>query len=74
MFPREPYAVVELRAGQMLYLPAGWFHEVRSEGGGAEGHCAFNYWFHPPDGQSFERPYGSDFWTRDWLERGMRLE
>ncbi len=34
----------------MLYLPAGWFHEVfSSNDGSSEGHCAFNFWFHPPD-------------------------
>ena len=55
----------------MLYLPAGWFHEVTSEGGGREGHCAFNYWFHPPDAQppSFSSPYASDFWRKDWNSR-----
>ncbi|WFD34146.1 hypothetical protein MCUN1_000982 [Malassezia cuniculi] len=42
--------VVELKAGEMLYLPAGWFHEVTSRG--TEGvHMAFNYWMHPPDGK-----------------------
>ena len=40
----------ELEAGQMLYLPCGWFHEVRSYGSSKEGgHLALNYWFHPPD-------------------------
>ena len=40
----------ELEAGQMLYLPCGWFHEVRSYGSSQEGgHLALNYWFHPPD-------------------------
>jgi len=70
-FPDKPYAIVELTAGQMLYLPAGWFHEVHSSGGGSEGHMAFNYWFHPPDGDSFDQPYTSNFWRRDWEARGM---
>jgi hypothetical protein len=30
-------AVVVLQAGDMLYLPAGWFHEVTSYGGPGEG-------------------------------------
>jgi hypothetical protein len=30
---------VLLQAGQMLYLPAGWFHEVTSFGGGGESRC-----------------------------------
>lgn len=53
----------ELKAGEMLYLPAGWFHEVRSEGE----HCALNYWYHPPDALEYKRPYKAhDFWQRDW--------
>ena len=72
-------AVVELEADDVLYLPAGWFHEVTSvsevaeaAAGGqscvanARSHLAFNYWFPPPDGNEFERPYSSDFWSRDW--------
>ena len=40
----------ELKAGEMLYMPCGWFHEVRSYGNSKEvGHLALNYWFHPPD-------------------------
>lgn len=39
-FPRFPglaaAAVVVLQAGDMLYLPAGWFHEVTSYGGPGE--------------------------------------
>ena len=62
---------VTVSAGEMLYIPAGWFHEVRSVGGGADGHLAFNYWFHPPDGDSFERPYSTDFWQKDWEARSL---
>lgn len=48
---------VFLRPGQMLYLPASWYHEVTSyceaedssKGkGNANFHMALNYWFHPP--------------------------
>jgi hypothetical protein len=63
---------VTITAGQMLYIPAGWFHEVRSTGGGSEGHMALNYWFHPPDGTSFEKPYSSNFWPADWEQRNMK--
>ncbi|PSR70441.1 hypothetical protein PHLCEN_2v13692 [Hermanssonia centrifuga] len=53
--------VVELNAGEMLYLPASWWHEVTSSSGSAEGnvvHMAFNYWFYPPDQlDAFEEPY-----------------
>merc|ERR1719321_1870561 len=57
---------VDLRAGEMLFLPCGWFHEVTSLSTGPEGHLAFNYWFWPPDGSSAERPYISPFWEADF--------
>ena len=59
--------------GQMLYLPAGWFHEVTSfsEGPLHSTHLALNYWLHPPDNldpgpAGFARPYSSSFWPRRW--------
>ncbi|KAG9669036.1 Clavaminate synthase-like protein, partial [Aureobasidium melanogenum] len=57
----KPY-VVELKAGDMLYLPTSWFHEVTSfsdEKSEDNVHIALNYWFHPPDAQKpeFEKPY-----------------
>lgn len=67
----SPCFEVTVKAGEMLYIPAGWFHEVRSSGGGAEGHMAFNYWFHPPDGSSFEEPYSTDFWKQDLESRNV---
>ena len=61
---------VELQAGDVLYLPAGWFHEVLSETTEDNtGHMAFNYWFHPPDGETFEAPYASPFWFADWKKQ-----
>lgn len=47
-------------AGEALYLPAGWFHDVSSQETGS-GHVAFNYWFHPP-------PLGARhaLWTEDF--------
>ncbi|GLC45639.1 hypothetical protein PLESTB_001789000 [Pleodorina starrii] len=80
-FPRFPGrgAAVEVtvQAGEMLYLPAGWFHEVTSYGsaGGPDGgHLAFNYWFHPPDNldpsrHGFKAPYTSDYWPALWRAR-----
>ncbi|PWN20635.1 hypothetical protein BCV69DRAFT_282855 [Microstroma glucosiphilum] len=55
--------VVDLLPGQMLYLPASWWHEVTSEAHAPTGkesngtseaaeanvHMALNWWFHPPD-------------------------
>lgn len=70
---------VTVREGEMIYIPAGWFHEVQSLG--SEGHMAFNYWFHPPDNHTeisgtdrksipYSKPYVSDFWAKDLKERG----
>ena len=49
--------VVDLKPGQMLYVPASWFHEVTSYGSHGSPHIAFNYWMHPPDGQDAMEPY-----------------
>ncbi|WFD30591.1 hypothetical protein MSPP1_001612 [Malassezia sp. CBS 17886] len=55
--------VVDLVPGQMLYLPAGWFHEVTSWGD--DPHMALNYWMHPPDGPSAAEPYrDADVWAQ----------
>lgn len=63
-------AVAEVSAGEMLYLPAGWFHEVQSKGSAKDAptHLAFNYWFHPPDNltagpDGFRKPYKTPFWS-----------
>ena len=62
-------AFCECSAGDILYLPASWFHEVQSRSAG-KGHMAFNYWFHPPDAQNdFEHPYSTDFWPNDFKDR-----
>lgn len=57
---------VILKEGQMLYIPSGWFHEVKSLGG--DGHMAFNYWFHPPDSNDFNKPYSCDFWKKSFAK------
>lgn len=75
-------AFCELSVGEMLFLPASWFHEVESFGGAGDGdagnngaanergHLALNYWYHPPDApENFEKPYSSPFWPRDWEMR-----
>jgi hypothetical protein len=48
-FSAQKECLVHLEAGQSLYLPAGWFHEVTSKSSksGAE-HVALNYWYQPP--------------------------
>ena len=74
---------VTVHAGEMLYLPAGWFHEVTSLGESGDGraaaseseaggtHLAFNYWFHPPDTIDFNAPYSCNFWEWEWAQRGL---
>ena len=57
---------VVLKAGDALYMPCGYWHEVSSDGGV---HAAFNYWLHPPDSRDFRRPYASPFWADDWARR-----
>lgn len=74
LFPGAAAAVeVELQAGEMLYLPASWFHEVTSaSAAAAEPHAAVNYWFHPPDALGAAAghfPYSTDFWGDAWNAR-----
>lgn len=40
-----------LRKGEILYLPASYFHEVISMSGQQDFHMAVNYWFYPPDSE-----------------------
>lgn len=77
-------AFCDVNAGDILYLPASWFHEVTSFGDHGkvdndndgnsrdhgDGHLALNYWFHPPDApDNFEQPYSTDFWPNDYKMR-----
>lgn len=58
--PLPPLITCELKSGQMLYLPASWYHSVFSANDAdfPDGcHVALNYWFYPPDGTSVELPY-----------------
>ena len=56
--------VVDINPGEMLYLPASWWHEVTSsspDNSKSNVHMAFNYWFHPPNGlKNFDEPYQDD--------------
>jgi hypothetical protein len=56
--------VVDINPGEMLYLPASWWHEVTSsspDSSKSNVHMAFNYWFYPPDGlKKFDEPYQDD--------------
>lgn len=60
--------VVDLRPGEMLYLPASWFHEVTSAATDDGPHMALNYWMHPPDGDAVDSPY-ADKGTWDEIRR-----
>lgn len=49
---------VDLQAGEVLYLPASWFHCVTSYGSNDKPHLAVNYWYYPPDQlDNYEDPY-----------------
>lgn len=65
---------VTLEDGDLLYLPAGWFHEVTSFGDEDRNntHIAINYWFVPPDGVNIDKPYSDTVWEEDfkaWKEK-----
>lgn len=62
-----------LEEGDLLYLPASWFHEVSSFGSSARDdslHCALNYWMHPPSliSGTFEQPYEDTYWNEQFAE------
>lgn len=42
---------VEVQAGDLFYMPAGWFHEVQSRGR----HIAINFWSDPPPNHMVKR-------------------
>lgn len=74
--------VVDLKPGEMLYLPTGWFHEVTSFGKEeAEStedniHIAVNYWFIPPTGSAMEKPYTNKdcYWPMDYERTRASLD
>ncbi|ORZ39983.1 cupin-like domain-domain-containing protein [Catenaria anguillulae PL171] len=57
---------VTLEQGDMLYLPASWFHEVTSWSDPGDVHMALNYWMHPPTTDKLEQPYQDGFWSEVW--------
>lgn len=68
-FSELSMAEVQVNPGEMLYLPAGWFHEVTSSGGEGGGHLAFNYWMHPPTSATWEAPYPDGYWAHRYAAR-----
>ncbi|KAJ3124593.1 DnaJ sub C member 7 [Nowakowskiella sp. JEL0407] len=73
-------AVCEIKEGEMLYLPAGWFHEVTSLGlkNSKEPidrvHMALSYWMHPPTQVRFEKPYEDSYWEDMWDPIEVEIE
>ncbi|KAK6458783.1 cupin-like domain-containing protein [Scheffersomyces xylosifermentans] len=77
---------VHLEPGEMLYLPAGWFHEVSSFGADPKAattaehgnltnvHIALNYWFIPPNGIDPEKCYTDSYWEEDWKRTNACIE
>ncbi|KAJ3222031.1 hypothetical protein HDU78_011879, partial [Chytriomyces hyalinus] len=67
-----PKVTFDLKEGEMLYIPASWFHEIQSAPANSKAagpHVAFNYWFHPPnalDAKDYETPYKTDYWSEHW--------
>lgn len=67
---------VWLKPGDMLYLPSSWFHEVSSFPDDTDStkathalsnvHLAINYWFAPPNNDSYSMPYKDDYWYKDF--------
>ena len=62
-----------LHAGDMLYLPCGWFHEVQStsemveiDGQDYRAHIALNYWYAPPDNLQNDGENSSLYKTVYW--------
>jgi hypothetical protein len=62
------YITETLKAGEMLYLPASFFHEVISfNTDDANHHMAINYWYYPPcSNGTFDKPYEDDYWIERW--------
>lgn len=73
--------VVELKPGEMLYLPCGWFHEVSSFGIEEAGepldhvHIAVNYWMVPPNNlEDMNRCYKDGYYSQDWEQTKKCLQ
>lgn len=72
LFQSAKRLTVELRPGEMLYLPTGWFHEVTSFGDdspkNSDVHVAVNYWFVPPTGNKIDNAYDHEdgYWPMDF--------
>ncbi|KAG6619981.1 putative ion channel [Phytophthora cinnamomi] len=72
-FSEAKTAFCDRAVGVMLFLPASWFHEVKSFGSAqGNGHLALNRWYQPRDQltpENVNSPQSSPFWERDWEQR-----
>jgi hypothetical protein len=53
----------ELEAGQCLFLPVGWFHNVTSFGGEDGIHLALNIWTTP-----YSKSQSDNYWKDKWIQ------
>ena len=81
---QQPTCDMVFHPGEVLYLPAGWFHEVTSLNGDDDVHSdtpsvhmALNYWFHPPDNldpvNGHRKPYLRPFWPDMWKRQQQHI-
>ena len=49
---------VELRAGDALYLPCGWWHDVRTRRG--ERSISVSFWAQQPPDKAWQPPFDDD--------------
>lgn len=66
----------EISSGEMLFLPAGWFHEVVSYSNPSDerGHVAFNYWCSPSSLNNFDNPYIDNYWVDQWKDLTSQIQ
>ncbi|EDO15049.1 hypothetical protein Kpol_367p4 [Vanderwaltozyma polyspora DSM 70294] len=82
LFKNANRITVDIKAGEMLYLPTGWFHEVTSYGDENNTktknhiHVAVNYWFVPPNGDKIDNVYSNadKYWLSDYERTKESLE
>lgn len=85
LFKKANRMTVDLKPGEMLYLPTGWFHEVTSYGNENKKvaskekanniHVAVNYWFIPPNGSKMDNVYSNPdrYWPNDYVRTEAAL-
>ncbi|KAF2156560.1 Clavaminate synthase-like protein [Myriangium duriaei CBS 260.36] len=56
---------VDLNEGDMMYLPAMWYHHVRQSGGKEGFSCSVNYWY--------DMDFAGQFWSTNSLVRDLSL-